>query len=197
MFNNEEKRFCLGSSDLMYFLMKDADKDLVDAFNNSGMFEEELLHLVRNGKYDANEDGTDEILEDKLSGFLRREFGYLRGYANCCVERRFKELLEMGANGWDMWILRHWDRWFAPDEDVSNGIYETYDFEKSGRVILHIIKSLNLPPRQAEYVEYYLKMEREYLFSDQEEEILKLASINLLNQGGDIYSRLNELFSIK
>lgn len=197
MFNNEEKRFCLGISDLMYFLVKDADMDLVDIFNNSGMFEEELLNLVRNGKYVADEDGVDEILEDKLSGFLRREFGYLRGYANCCVERRFKELLEMGVGDCDMWILRHWDRWFAPDEDISNKVYETYDFEKSGRVILHIIKSLNLPPRQAEYVEYYLTMEREYLFSDQEEEILKLASINLLNQGGDIYSRLNELFGIK
>ena len=197
MLNNEEKRFCLGSSDLMYFLMKDADKDLKDIFDNSDMFEEKLLYLVRNGKYDASEDGTNEILEDQLSGFMRREFGYLRGYASCCVERRFKELLEMGAGDCDMWILRNWDRWFAPDEDVSNKIYETYDFEKSGRVILHIIKSLNLPPWQAEYVEYYLKMEREYLFSDQEEEILRLASINLLNQGGDIYSRLNELFDIK
>lgn len=197
MFNNEEKRFCLGSSDLMCFLMKDADKDLKDIFDNSGVFEEELLYLVRNGKYEASEDGTDEIFEDDLAGFMRREFGYLRGYASCCVERRFKELLEIGAGDCDMWILRHWDRWFAPDEDVSNEIYETYDFEKSGRVILYIIESLNLPPWQAEYVEYYLKMEREYLFSDQEEEILRLASINLLNQGGDIYSRLNELFDIK
>ena len=203
---NDEKCFCAKAELFDEYIKKTGVTVLNSIVEESGMNPSDFIFALRNSLIDfetekENSDEIGETIRDSFYAFLREDFNYLNSEEGYCVERRFKKLLEMAVDSDnDQYVprlLRQWDRWFAPDEDVSNEIYETYDFEKSGRVILHIIESLNLPPQQAEYVKYYLSMEREYLFSNQEEEILRLASINLLNQGGDIYSRLNELFDIE
>lgn len=194
---NGEMKFCRSVDELAEFIEKDGELKVV--FEGFDLKPEEVLECLRNymGHYVTSDFEVLDLLRHKLSSFLRREFEYLSGDENCCAERKFKELLEMVAgndyNHFMPVLLKQWDRWFAPDDNVRNEMYETYDFTRSENVILYVIKTFELPPFQAEYVEYYLKMKRAYVFTDYELEILRSASANLLSHESEMCKRFDEI----
>ena len=157
-------------------------------------------------------------MEESFSIYRRREFDYLSPQpinhskyrtkdatfdmgTNCCTENQLRKLIFMAKeslvveNGMEEIhpvIFEKWLRWFAPLSDVSNEVYETYDFTRSENVILHIVEELHLPPIQEKYLKYFLELREEYSFSKNEMEILLEAGKNLLCNEDRICQMLDE-----
>ena len=205
MFNNtEDKRLCLGASELPAFI--EADGELKELFAGFDLSPEEVLESIRNymGHYVGTDFNTLDVLRDKLSGFLRKEFDFLSGKANICAEEQFKRLIYIGESmiyhdtGKEIrsQVLKRWKEWFAYSENcVPNELYETYDFERSENVIMAIVDQLGLPPMQEQYLKYFLTIKngiRVYI-SDFENEMLRAAGRSLVYQDDRICKLLDEL----
>ena len=200
---NDEKCFCAKAELFDEYIKKTGVTVLNSIVEESGMNPSDFIFALRNSLIDfvtekENSDEIGETIRDSFYAFLREDFNYLNSEEGYCVERRFKKLLEMAVDSDnDQYVprlLRQWDRWFAPDKNISNQMYETYDFMRSEHIILYAIKTLDLPPYQAEYVDYYLRMKRSsYQFTKNEFELLKIASINILSYDGMMCKIFDEL----
>lgn len=199
MFNNKEKRFCLGVEE---FTKLDGVADSINDFYTE-VFDIEMnpydfLFLIREDRPKMMlGDGTwihHTLFRETFSPFIREEFSYLFGEKSNAVERRFKELLEVAANDSEdrPKLLVGWSRWFAPDRYVDDEVYETYDFEQSENVIMHILDSLGLPLLQLEFVKDYLKADSRFELSRCEMDLLKMVGKNLLSCDEQICRKLNE-----
>ncbi len=200
MFNNKKKRFCLGVEE---FTKLDGVADSINDFYME-VFDIEMrpydfLFLIRedrprmmlgNGRWIHH-----TVFRESFSSFIREEFSYLFGEKSNAVERRFKELLEMAANDSEdrPALLVGWSRWFAPDRCVDDEVYETYDFEQSENVIMHILDSLGLPLLQLEFVKDYLKSDSRFELSRCEMDLLKMVGKNLLSCDEQICRKLDEI----
>ena len=200
---NEEKRFCFGVDELENFVEKDEELNALIGKDLAEIGADVFLRLLRNCPFilaRGNFEMT-TFLIDKLSGFQREEFRFLRGDKNLCAEGQLKGLLsevfvelhlEAKRKNLNLWehsvLLESWRRWFVSFSDTKvddlNEVYETYNFEVSENVIMHIVGLLHLPPLQEQYVKYYLGLKGgiEVDFTDFEMDILMKAGKNILLQ---------------
>ena len=212
-----EKVFCLTSDELIGFVENDEELNnlLGETLVRCGA--SDTLQELRNHPLSlANGDfKRRDFLVEKLSDFIREEFGFLRGYKNLCAEEQLKELLskvfadlkheaiQYNLNKWrDSQLLDNWERWFVPRlqeyynrGQVSNEVYETYDFVRSEDAIMHIIDLLKLPPMQEQYVKYYLGLKGgvEVEYTDFEADILMKAGENILLQESKVCKLLDDI----
>ena len=162
---NEEKRFCFGVDELENFVEKDEELNALIGKDLAEIGADVFLRLLRNCPFilaRGNFEMT-TFLIDKLSGFQREEFRFLRGDKNLCAEGQLKGLLsevfvelhlEAKRKNLNLWehsvLLESWRRWFVSFSDTKvddlNEVYETYNFEVSENVIMHIVGLLHLPP---------------------------------------------------
>lgn len=192
--NNEEKRFCRTADELGAFIKK--DNELMKIFNDFDMEPEEVLDLLRNymGHYVTTDMEKLDILRDKLSDFLRKEFDFLISQ-NVCAEDQLRLLISRGDQGDRVLkISSSWNKWFASYQPVSEE-YESHDFEETENVIMYVIEHLGLPPIQEQYAKYYigLKGGRGVYFSKFEQDILKAVGENLVEQDERICKMFDEL----
>lgn len=211
---NEEKRFCFGVDELESFVEKDEELNALIGKDLAEIGADVFLRLLRNCPFilaRGNFEMT-TFLIDKLSGFQREEFRFLRGDKNLCAEGQLKGLLsevfvelhlEAKRKNLNLWehsvLLESWRRWFVSFSDTKvddlNEVYETYNFEVSENVIMHIVGLLHLPPLQEQYVKYYLGLKGgiEVDFTDFEMDILMKAGKNILLQEPKVCKMLDEL----
>ena len=211
---NEEKRFCFGVDELENFVEKDEELNALIGKDLAEIGADVFLRLLRNCPFilaRGNFEMT-TFLIDKLSGFQREEFRFLRGDKNLCAEGQLKGLLsevfvelhlEAKRKNLNLWehsvLLESWRRWFVSFSDTKvddlNEVYETYNFEVSENVIMHIVGLLHLPPLQEQYVKYYLGLKGgiEVDFTDFEMDILMKAGKNILLQESKVCKMLDEL----
>ena len=214
---NEEKRFCFGVDELENFVEKDEELNALIGKDLAEIGADVFLRLLRNCPFilaRGNFEMT-TFLIDKLSGFQREEFRFLRGHKNHCAEDQLKGLLsevfielhlEAKRKNLNLWehsvLLESWRRWFVSFSDdyytkgdVLNEVYETYNFEVSENAIMHIVELLHLPPLQEQYVKYYLGLKGgiEVDFTDFEMDILMKAGKNILLQEPKVCKMLDEL----
>ena len=211
---NEEKRFCFGVDELENFVEKDEELNALIGKDLAEIGADVFLRLLRNCPFilaRGNFEMT-TFLIDKLSGFQREEFRFLRGDKNLCAEGQLKGLLsevfvelhlEAKRKNLNLWehsvLLESWRRWFVSFSDTKvddlNEVYETYNFEVSENVIMHIVGLLHLPPLQEQYVKYYLGLKGgiEVDFTDFEMDILMKAGKNILLQESKVCEMLDEL----
>lgn len=211
---NEEKRFCFGVDELENFVEKDEELNALIGKDLAEIGADVFLRLLRNCPFilaRGNFEMT-TFLIDKLSGFQREEFRFLRGDKNLCAEGQLKGLLsevfvelhlEAKRKNLNLWehsvLLESWRRWFVSFSDTKvddlNEVYETYNFEVSENVIMHIVGLLHLPPLQEQYVKYYLGLKGgiEVDFTDFEMDILMKAGKNILLQEPKVCKMLDEL----
>ena len=211
---NEEKRFCFGVDELENFVEKDEELNALIGKDLAEIGADVFLRLLRNCPFilaRGNFEMT-TFLIDKLSGFQREEFRFLRGDKNLCAEGQLKGLLsevfvelhlEAKRKNLNLWehsvLLESWRRWFVSFSDTKvddlNEVYETYNFEVSENAIMHIVGLLHLPPLQEQYVKYYLGLKGgiEVDFTDFEMDILMKAGKNILLQESKVCEMLDEL----
>ena len=206
---SSEKRFCLGVNELSAAI--EEDEELKRFFAQFIIWDlSELLESVRNFPH-VEMSGLNNELIDKLAdlGFIRMEF-----YSPFIAERQLQALFKLGicvegisgvfdGNTFEYReeprFLKRYEEWFFDfervdgEEKISNGLYETYDFERNEGVIMSIIDQLGLPPIQKEYANHFLKMKSDFEFSGFETDILKSVGKNLLNHDGDICYLLDKL----
>ena len=213
------KRFCLGVDEFMSLI--ETDNELKSHIGDECIKygPDATLHFFRNTpvSLSANCKISYQTLEEKLSGFLRDEFRFIEGYENCCTENQLKRLLEKvfselhakaeryGSSRWShSQLLDCWDKWFAPclhnyynRGEVTNEVYETYDFAASESMIMHTIEHLSLPPMQKQYVEYYLGLKGRIKveFTAFEKEILMKAGENILLQESEMCKMFDDFRS--
>lgn len=129
---------------------------------------------------------------------LRSEFDFLEDNEKVTtIEGRLRRLIFLSLDCLVMKpakseLLKKWTKWFCPIRNIPNEIYETYDFERSGNVILHIIDSIALPPLQAQYLKHYLDNST-FNYTDFEMEIIKKAGENVLLNESKICRMFDEL----
>lgn len=212
-----EKVFCLTSDELIGFVENDEELNNLLGEKLVRCSASDTLQELRNHPlFLADGDfKRRDFLVEKLSDFIREEFGFLCGYKNLCAEEQLKELLSKvfadlereairyNLNKWrDSQLLDNWERWFVPRlqdyynrGEVSNEVYETYDFSRSEDAIMHIIDLLKLPPMQEQYVKHYLGLKGgvEVEYTDFETDILMKAGENILLQEPRVCKLLDDI----
>lgn len=194
-----EKNYCAKVEDYLVFLGNNPEiEDVFEEYLHTDP--EDFIHYIRNFQFDKvaqseySKQQIDKIFRSSLSMLLRSDFDYLGGEHYCCTEDQLRELLMFsgGKHGTESKILKNWEKWFAPTEEVNNETYETYDFARSENVINYTIDQLNLPPLQHKYARYYLAMRSEFSFSKTEQAILAEVSKNLLKNEEKMINMFDE-----